>query len=105
MIELNLETPEKSLTEDEKMLKESTRMPKTREQETKAMKFSPIGFGMGTTVNNPETTKDDYQSMKTTFTERFAAMVGLGQTSKIEKGKTFGTVSTIANETEKTPEQ
>ena len=57
-----------------------------------------------TTGNTPETIKDESQRKRTSFTERFAMMVGMKsrdiveEEPKAEKGKTFGTVSTITTQ-------
>ena len=61
------------------------------------MEFSPIDH----VEDTPETIKDESQTKITSFTERFAKMVGMKSRDimedepKAEKGKTFGTVSTI----------
>ena len=73
-------------------------MPNVKEQEKKTIDFSPIGNVDETTNNTPETIKDDSQTKRTSFTERFLAMVGMKPKEKeeviaaIEKSKTFGTV-------------
>ena len=66
--------------------------------------FSPIGNGNEVTGNTPETIKDDSQTKRTLFMERYAAMVGLRPRDKEEvrtgtdKSKTFGTFSAITTE-------
>ena len=50
-------------------------MPNVEEQEKKTIEFSPIGNVDETTNNTSETIKDDSQTKRTSFTERFAAMV------------------------------
>ena len=75
------------------------------------LQFSPIGNGDEATNNTPETIKDDSQTKRTLFTERFAAMVEMKPREKeevtavTEKSKTFGTVSPITTETSKDKEQ
>ena len=82
-----------------------------KEQGTKTIEFSPIGNGDETTNNTPETIKDDTQTKRSSFTESFAAMLGMKPREKeevvsaTEKGKTFGTVSTITTETNQDKEQ
>ena len=79
-------------------------MPNAEEQKQKTMEFSPIDTVEDTTGNTPETIKDESQTKITSFTERFANMVGIKSRDivedepKAEKGKTFGTVSTITTE-------
>ena len=79
-------------------------MPNAEEQKQKSMEFSPIDTLEDTTGNTPETIKDESQTKRTSFTESFAMMVGMKsrdiveEESKAEKGKTFGTVSTITTE-------
>ena len=50
---------------------------KVEEQGTKTIEFSPTGNGDEITNNTPETIKDDSQTKRTSFTKRFAAMVGM----------------------------
>ena len=75
------------------------------------LQFSPIGNGDEATNNTPETIKDDPQTKRTLFTERFAAMVEMKPREKeevtavTEKSKTFRTVSPITTETKKNKEQ
>ena len=75
------------------------------EQEKKKIEFSPIDTVEDTLSNTPETKKDDSQTKRTSLTERIARMVGMKPRDKegveptAEKGKTFGTVSTITTET------
>ena len=103
-IEIDLETPAQSVDEVEKKTTESTPMPNTEEQKQKSMEFSPIDTVEDTTGNTPETIKDESQTKRTSFTERFAMMVGIKsrdiveEEPKAEKGKIFGTVSTITTE-------
>ena len=103
-IEIGLETPDQSVDEVEKKTTESTPMPNAEEQKQKTMEFSPIDTVEDTTGNTPETIKDESQTKRTSFTERFANMVGMKSRDivedepKAEKGKTFGTVSTITTE-------
>ena len=86
-------------------------MPNVKEQGTKTIEFSLIGNGDETTNNTPEMIRNYSQSKRTSFTERFAAMVGMKPREKeevvsaTEKGKTFGTVSTITTETNQDKEQ
>ena len=103
-IEIDLETPDQSVDEVEKKTTESTPMPNAEEQKQKTMEFSQIDTVEDTTGNTPETIKDEFQTKRTSFTERFAMMVGMKardiveKESTAEKGKTFGTVSTITTE-------
>ena len=103
-IEVGLETPDQSNDEVEKKTTESTPMPNAEEQKQKTMEFSSIDTVEDTTGNMPETIKDESQTKRTSFTERFAMMVGMKsrdiveEEPKAEKGKTFGTVSTITTE-------
>ena len=103
-IEFDHETPYQSVDEVEKKTTESTPMPNAEEQKQKSMEFSPIDTVEDTTGNTPETIKDESQTKRTSFTERFAMMVGMKSREKVEdetkaeKGKTFGTVSTITTE-------
>ena len=100
-IEIDLETPNQSVDEVEKKTTESTSMPNAEEQNQKSMEFSPIDTVEEATGNTPETIKDESQTKRTSFTERLAMMVGMKsrdiveEKQKAEKGKTFGTVSTI----------
>ena len=79
-------------------------MPNAEEQNQKSMEFSPIDTVEDTTGNTPETVKDESQVKRTSFTERIAMIVGMKsrdivtEEPKAEKGKTFGTVSTITTE-------
>ena len=50
-------------------------MPNVEEQGTKMIEFSPRAKGNELTGNTPETIKDNSQTKRTSFTERFAAMV------------------------------
>ena len=80
-------------------------MPNAEEQNQKSMELSPIDTLEDTAGNTPETKKDTSQGKRTYFTERIAMMVGkksrvvVAEKPKAEKGKTFGTVSTITTET------
>ena len=62
------------------------------------------GIGNEVTGNTPETRKDDSQTKRKLFTERFAAMVGMRQRKKesvitgTDKSKIFGTVPAITTE-------
>ena len=100
-IEIDLETPDQSVDEVEKKTTESTSMPNAEEQKQKSMEFSPIDTVEEATGNTPETIKDESQTKRTSYTERLAMMVGMKlrdiveEKQKAEKGKTFGTVSTI----------
>ena len=100
-VEIDLETPDQSVDEVGKKTMESTPMPNAEEQNQKSMEFSPIDAVEDTTGNTPETVKDESQVKRTSFTERMAMMVGMKsrdivtEEPKAEKGKTFGTVSTI----------
>ena len=103
-IEIGLETPDQSVDEVEKKTTESTPMLNAEEQKQKTMEFSPIDTVEDATGNTPETIKVESQTRRTSFTERFAKMVGMKSRDivedepKAEKGKTFGTVSTITTE-------
>ena len=110
-IEIDLETPDQSVDEVEKKTTESTPMPNAVEQNQKSMEFSPIDTVEDTTGNTPETVKDESQAKRTSFTERIAMMVGMksrdvvAEEPKAEKGKTFGTVSTITAEVNQDDDQ
>ena len=84
---------------------ESTPMPNAEEPNPKPVEFSPIDNVEDTTGNTPETGTDESQK-RTSFTERLARMVGMRskdaavEETKVEKSKTFGTVSTRTTETE-----
>ena len=94
-IEIDLETPDQSVDEVEKKTTESTPMPDAEEQKRKSMEFTPIDTVEDTAGNTPETIKDESQTKRTSFTERFAMMVGMKSRDiveeelKAEKGKTF----------------
>ena len=75
--EVELETPEQSTDEVERNTAESKAIPNVDEQGTKTIEFSPIGNGNEITGNTPEKIKDDSQTKRTSFTERFAAMVAM----------------------------
>ena len=104
VIEIDLETPDQSVDEVEKKTTESTMMPHAEEQKQKLMELSPIDTVEDTKRNTPETKNDESQTKRTSFTEKFAMMVGMKtrdtveDETKAEKGKTFGTVSTITTE-------
>ena len=110
-IENDLETPDQSVDEVEKKTTESTPMPNAEEQKQKLVEFSPIDTVEDTTGNTPETIKDESQTKRTLFTERLAMMVGMKsrdiveEEQKAEKGKTFGTVSTITTEANQDDDQ
>ena len=112
-IEIDLETPDQSVAEVEKKTTESTPMPNAEEQNQKSIEFSPIDTVEDTTGNSntPETVKDESQVKRTSFTERIAMMVGMKSRDivtgepKAEKGKTFGTVSTITTEANQDDDQ
>ena len=86
-------------------------MPNAEEQNQKSMEFSPIDTVEDTTGNTPETVKDESQAKRTSFTERIAMMVGMksrdvvAKEPKAEKGKTFGTISTITTEANQDDDQ
>ena len=106
LTEIDLETPEQSLDGEERKTTKLTPMPKVEEQGTKTIEFSPVGKGYVITNNTPKSIKDDSQTKRKSFREKFAAMVGMKPrekeelTTMTEKGKTFGTVSTITTEAE-----
>ena len=110
-IEIDLETPDQSVDEVEKKKTESTPMPNAEEQKQKSVEFSPIDTVEDTTGNTPQTIKDESQTKRTLFTERLAMMVGMKsrdiveEEQKAEKGKTFGTVSTITTEANQDDDQ
>ena len=110
-IEIDLETPDQSVDEVEKKTTESTPMPNAEEQNQKTMEFSPIDTVEDITGNTPETVKDESQIKRTSFKERRAMMVGMksrdavAEEPKAEKGKTFGTVSTITTEANQDDDQ
>ena len=110
-IEIDLETPDHSVDEVEKKTTESTPMPNAEEQNQKSMEFSSIDTVEDTTGNTPETVKYESQVKRTSFTERIAIMVGMKSRDivtgepKAEKGKTFGTVSTITIEADQDDDQ
>ena len=74
-------------------------MPNVEEQGTKTIEFSPTGNEDEIINNTPEAKKGDSQTKRTSFTERFAAMVGMKPrekeevTATTENGKNFGTIS------------
>ena len=110
-IEIDLETPDQSVDEVEKKKTESTPMPNAEEHNQKLMEFSPIDTVEDTTGNTPETIKDESQAKRTSFTERIVVMVGMksrdvvAEEPKAEKGKTFGTISTITTEANQDDDQ
>ena len=81
-----------------------------RQKMNEAMEFSSIENVEDTTGNTPETVKDESQK-RTSFTERLAMMVGMRskdaavEETKVEKSKTFGTVSTRTTETDQNEDQ
>ena len=110
-IQIDLETPNQSVDEVEKKTTESTPMLNAEEQNQKSIEFSPIDTAEDTTGNTPETIKDESQAKRTSFTERIAMMFGMksrdlvAEEPKAEKGKTFGTVSTITTEANQDDDQ
>ena len=102
--ETDLETPDQSIDGAERNTTESTPMPNVEDQEKKTIRFSPIGNKDETTNNTLETMEDDFQTKRTSFTERIAAMVGMKSKEKeevipaTEKGKTSGPVSAKTTE-------
>ena len=110
-IEIDLETPDQSVDEVEKKTTESTPMPNAEEKNQKSLEFSPIDTVEDTTGNTQETVRDESQAKRTSFTERIAMMVGMksrdvvAEEPKAEKGKTFGTVSTITTEANQDDDQ
>ena len=103
-IEIELETPDQSVDEVGKKTTESTPMPNAEERNPKPIEFSPIDNVEDTTGNTPETVKDESQK-RTSFTERLAMMVAAVEETKVEKSKTFGTVSTRTTETNQNEDQ
>ena len=109
--EIDLETPEQSLGAEKQKTTEPTPMPNLEEQGTQTIEFSPIGNGDEVTNNTPGTIKNDSQTKRTSFTSKLAAMVGMKPTEKeemtttSEKGKTFGTVSTLTTEADQGKDQ
>ena len=110
-IEIDLETPNQSVDEVERKTTESTPMPNAEEQEKKTIEFSPIDTVEDTTNNTQETIKYHSQTIRRSFTKGIAMMVGMKPRDKeevkptAEKGKTFGTVSTITTEVIQNDEQ
>ena len=86
-------------------------MANAEEQKQKSMEFSPIDTVEETTGNTPETIKDESQAKRTSFTERIATLVGMKsrdiieEEQRVEKGKTFGTVSTRTPEANRDDDQ
>ena len=80
--ETDLETPDQSIDGAGRNTTESTPMPNVEEQEKKTIRFSPIGNKDETTNNTLETMDDDFQTKRTSFTERIAAMVGMKSKEK-----------------------
>ena len=109
--ESDLETPDQSVDEVEKMTSESTPVPNAEEPNPKSMELSPIDTVEDTTGNTPELVKDESQAKRTPFTEKLAMMVGMKsrdivtEEPKAEKGKTFGTVSTKTTDTNQDEDQ
>ena len=91
-IEIELETPDQSVDEVGKKTTESTPMPNAEEPNPKPIEFSPIDNVEDTTGNTPETVKDE---------SKCAAV----EETKVEKSKTFGTVSTRTTETDQNEDQ
>ena len=110
-VEIDLETPDQSVDEVEKRTTESTPMPHVEDQSPKTVEFSRIDALEDTTGNTRETVKNDSQVKKTSFTDKFAMMVGFkskdstAEESKTERARTFGTVSTKATEAGQKEEQ
>ena len=108
-IEIKLETPDQSVDEVGKETTESTPMPNAEEPNPKSMEFSPIDNVEDTTGNMPETVNESQK--RTSFTERLAMMVGMRsrdtavEETKVEKSKTFGTVSTRTTGTDQNEDQ
>ena len=102
-IEIDLKTPDQSVDETGKTATESTPMPNAEEPYPKPIEFSPIDNVEDTEGNTPETVTDESQK-RTSFTERLAMMVEMRskdaavEWTKVEKSKTFGTVSTRTTE-------
>ena len=100
-IEIDLETPDQRVDEAGKKTTESTPMPNTEEPNPNPIEFSPID----NVEDTPETVKDESHK-RTSFTERLAMMVGMRskdaavEETKVEKSKTFGTVSRRTTETD-----
>ena len=86
-------------------------MSNVEEQGAKTIEFSPIGNGNEITGNTPETIKNDSQTKRTSFTQKFASMVRIKPKDKkdaitaTDKGKNFGMVSAITTETGQCKEQ
>ena len=84
-------------------------MPNAKQQKQKTMEFSPIDTVEDTTGNTRETIRTSLK--RTSFTERLAMLVGMKsrdiaeKEQKAEKGKTFGTVSTITTEANQDDDQ
>ena len=110
-IEIDLETPDQSVDETEKIATESTPMPNAEEPNPKPIEFSPIDNVEDAIGNTEETVKEDSQVKKTSFTERLAMMVGIKtkenmtEEPKAERARTFGTVSTKTTEASPREEQ
>ena len=84
VMETELETPDQSIHGAERKMTEWTPMPNAEEQGTKTIDLSPAGNGDEITNNTPETIKYYSQTRRTSFTERFAAMVGMKPREKEE---------------------
>ena len=83
--ETDLETPDQSIHGAERKKTEWTLMPIVEEQGTKTIELSPTGNGDEITNNTPEMIKDYSQTKITSFTERFAARVGMKPREKEEE--------------------
>ena len=109
VMETELETPDQSIHGAERKMTEWTPMPNAEEQGTKTIDLSPAGNGDEITNNTPETIKYYSQTRRTSFTERFAAMVGMKPREKEEvkaaTEKNFCTFSAITTETKQDKEQ
>ena len=87
-------------------------MSNVEEQGAKTIEFSPIGNGNEITGNTLETIKkNDSQIKRTSFTQKFASMVGVkpkdkkDATTATDKGKNFGMDSTITSKNGQCKEQ
>ena len=75
-----------------------------KNKKNKTIELSPIDTVEDTTSKTMETKKNESQAKRTSFTERIEIMIGTKSRYKeeveptAEKGKTFGTVSTITTE-------
>ena len=110
-IEIDLETSDQSVDDTGRMATESTPMPNAEEPNPKLIEFSPIDNVEDAIGNTEETVKEDSQVKKTSFTEKFAMMIGMKtkenmtEEPKAEKARTFGTVSTKTTEAKPNEDQ